>query len=237
MPRYPNFSVGGLLRAGDYFGTFVFACTGTLASASVGMDLMGCVVVGCVTALGGGTVRDILLGKGRRAFWMDEPEYMWIALISATLTFFFWDDISEELGLKADGEVMQWFDAVSLGAFCVIGAQNGLRAGVPLLACAICGMMTGTFGGVIRDIVSHRPVRIFHSHAEIYAPTVFSGAVAYLVARAMALPVAARIGAGWVTCLIMRKWAWTHDVKLPDFARGTSWLFPSFRRRVKEAAE
>merc|ERR1719199_141488 len=78
MPRFPwrdGPTVPGLLRGADWFGTAVFAMTGTLAAATRGMDILGSTIVGTITAVGGGTVRDLLLGRGRRAFWMEEIEY------------------------------------------------------------------------------------------------------------------------------------------------------------------
>ena len=67
-------------------------------------------------------------------------------------------------------------DAIGLSAFAIVGAQNGIRAGMPMIVSAICGMATSTFGGLTRDVVCGRPVRIVHSNAEVYAQPALAGA-------------------------------------------------------------
>jgi len=91
MPRYPNLTVPGLLRGSDYIGTCSFALTGTLLAASKGLDCFGAPVIGLITAIGGGTIRDFVLGAGRRAFWMEEQEYVYLALATGVATFFGWE--------------------------------------------------------------------------------------------------------------------------------------------------
>jgi len=147
MPRYPNFSIPGALRLGDYVGTAIFAVTGSLAAAARGMDVLGATVVGTITAVGGGTIRDLLLGKGRRAFWMEEPEYLWICVCSAAGAFLAWPHLEHHFGVTQSDTWMDYLDALGVGAFCVIGVQNGIRAGVPCAAAVACGMFTATFGG------------------------------------------------------------------------------------------
>eukprot|EP00899_Mesostigma_viride_P017768 jgi/Mesvir1/25993/Mv20962-RA.1 len=216
MPRYPNISPPGALRAMDLFGTGVFALSGTLTAGIAGMDLLGCTIVGTITAVGGGTIRDILLGKGP-AFWMDEIEYLYICLATALATFYFWDDITAATGITEDGLGLFIADTIGVGAFAVIGAQNGIRAKVPLLASAICGMMTATFGGLTRDVLCRRPVRILHSNAEIYATTALGGALAYLAAAKAGAPLTARIALGFSTAVALRCAAWTYGIRLPNF--------------------
>ena len=177
IPRYPDASVPGALRAVDYLGTALFAMTGTLAAAARGMDIFGATMVGTVTAVGGGTIRDILLGRGRRAFWMEEIEYLWIAVVTGIGTFLAWPHLERHLGVKETDAWIDWGDAIGVGAFCVIGAMNGIRAGVPCVAAVVCGMFTATFGGVVRDVLMERPVRILHSYTNIYATTALSAGV------------------------------------------------------------
>jgi uncharacterized membrane protein YeiH len=212
------------VRAGDYMGTAVFSMTGTLTAAGAGMDVLGCCLVGTITAVGGGTIRDILIardenGQSKRAFWMDEPEYLYIAMISSVGTFFLWNSLAESLGLDESDVWIFWLDSMGIGCFCIIGAMHGIRAGLPFVVCALCGMFTSTFGGMTRDVLSHRPVRILHSHSEIYALTAFLGASAYLSARAIGLSYAARAAAGIGTAIGMRYMAWTSDVRLPALER------------------
>ncbi|EKX53728.1 hypothetical protein GUITHDRAFT_64270 [Guillardia theta CCMP2712] len=219
LSRYPELSVGGILRAGDYLGTATFAMTGTLTAASSGMDLLGCVVIGTITAVGGGTIRDMLLGhengKSKRAFWMDEQEYLWISILSSVMTFFWWNHAAQQLKLSQEDTWIFWLDSCGIGVFCCIGAMNGVRAGLSPFLSALCGMITSTFGGLTRDVLTHRPVRILHSHAELYATTAFCGGGAYVAARMMGMPMYVRAASGFVVGFGLRTVAWLYDIKLP----------------------
>ena len=100
LPRWPDPTVGGLLRCVDYVGTAVFSMTGTLTAAGAGMDILGGCVVGTITAVGGGTIRDFLIardenGRPKRAFWMDEPEYLYIAVLSSLATYLLWNEYAK----------------------------------------------------------------------------------------------------------------------------------------------
>ena len=182
------------------------------------MDVLGCTIVGTITAVGGGTIRDVLLGAGRRAFWMEEIEYLWICVASAAGAFALAPHLERAVGFRVDHELVDWADAIGVGAFCVIGAMNGIRANVPCAAIVACGMFTATFGGVVRDVLIDRPVRILHSYTDVYATTALSGATAYVLARHAGAPTSGRILAGVVTAVAMRKLAWTHDLRLPTYA-------------------
>ena len=217
MPRFPETSVAGALRLADYVGTSSFAMTGSLLAAASGMDAFGCTAVGTITAVGGGTVRDILLGQGRRAFWMEEQEYLWIAAGTALATFFGWEEAKKRFGFTDDDYWIEAGDTLGVGAFCVIGVQNGIRAGVPVIAQMLCGIMTATFGGIVRDILVQRPTRIFHSYADIYATTAASGALVYILARGVGLPPAVRIISGVSAGSGFRVAADTYDIRLPVY--------------------
>ena len=218
MPRFPDASVPGALRLGDYVGTAIFAVTGSLAAAARGMDVLGATVVGTVTAVGGGTIRDALLGRGRRAFWMEEPEYLWICLVSAAGAFLTWPHLEEAFGVRETDDWVNYLDALGVGAFCVIGAQNGARAGVPCAAAVACGVFTATFGGVVRDVLVERPVRILHSYADVYATTALGGASTYMLIRAIGAPVSARIIGGVGVAVAARVAASRYDWRLPTYA-------------------
>lgn len=220
LPRWPDFTTGGVLRFGDYLGTVTFSMTGTLTALGAGMDVLGGCVVGTITAVGGGTIRDVLIardenGHSKRAFWMDEPEYLYISLVSSLVTFYYWNELAEAWQLDQSDAWIFWLDSLGIAAFCSIGCMHGIRAGLPWVVCALCGMMTSTFGGMTRDVLTHRPVRILHSHSEIYALTAFSGATAYLAARALGFSYAARATAAFCTAVGLRYLAWTSDIKLP----------------------
>ncbi|PXF48002.1 hypothetical protein BWQ96_02193 [Gracilariopsis chorda] len=225
LPRYANVSTLGLLRAADYIGTISFAHSGAMLAAAAGMDLLGTALVGTITAVGGGTIRDAVI-LAKRPFWTEEVEYLYLCLLTAATTFVLYsrnppDQQREESALEFAS------DTVGVAAFCVIGAINGVRARVPALVTTLCGTATATFGGVVRDLLVGREVRILHSRAEIYATTAGAGAAMYVVTRAAGGGVLARVAAGTATAAALRTWAWLHGVRLP--------VWPSTQRAHDDA--
>ena len=254
LARYPNMKTpGGMLRGADYAGTLTFALTGTITAAQSGLDVFGSIVVGIITSVGGGTVRDAIF-LNRKPFWTEETEYIWMGIFTGLVTFYMWpqsvlewkqqkemekmhhrqpqnqitdrstpqNDDNSTISIQSkqydtvDG-VLDTLDAIGLSAFAIIGAQNGIRANMPLLVSAICGMATATFGGMIRDVICGRPVRIVHSNAEVYAPPALAGATVYLAAKTFNGSPATRIGAAFAVCMGSRFWAVVNDVKLPTW--------------------
>ena len=231
LSRYPNFkSAGGILRGLDYAGTLTFALTGSVTAAQSGLDVFGSAMIGMVTAVGGGTIRDAVF-LSKRPFWTSETEYIWMTVITGCLTFFMWPKVLEWREEQTKDEALpkkecnnppydaldaalDTLDAIGLSAFAIVGAQNGIRAGMPMVVSAICGMATSTFGGMTRDIVCGRPVRIVHSNAEVYAAPALAGAVVYLVAKSIAASPAVRIGSAFAVCMGSRFVAIKHDVRL-----------------------
>lgn len=254
LARYPNWKTpGGMLRGADYAGTLTFALTGTITAAQSGLDVFGSIVVGIITSVGGGTVRDAIF-LNRKPFWTEETEYIWMGLFTGLVTFYMWPQSVLEWKQQKEMEkmhdrqpqnqiadrspsqnedhsaisitskqydtvdgVLDTLDAIGLSAFAIIGAQNGIRANMPLLVSAICGMATATFGGMIRDVLCGRPVRIVHSNAEVYAPPALAGATVYLAAKTFNGSPATRIGAAFAVCMGSRFWAVVNDVKLPTW--------------------
>lgn len=214
LTRYPGInSPNAILRTIDWAGTAAFAVSGTVTAGYAGMDLLGCEIVGTITAIGGGTVRDLLIGNAP-VFWVLEYEYILLCLATCSATLFAWK--ADKDGLFAeDGKLMFWTDAIGLGAFCSIGAQNGIRKGFHPIICILCGMITATFGGVIRDVLTKRPPRILHSNSEIYATTALSGATVYLGVRALGGTPLFRIAGGIFTAVAMRYAAVEYNIRLP----------------------
>lgn len=220
MPRYPNWSVMGACRGLDYAGTSVFAVSGAIAASTGGMSFLGSTVVGCITALGGGTVRDIIWGK-TPAFWLSEKEYLYMSIVSASGAFVACAVIDPSHA--ALQSILFWGDTFGLGAFCVIGTMYAARMGLSYTMIMLCCLITCTGGGVIRDTLLRRPARVLHSHAEVYAETALGGGTAYMMARTMLLPLQYRALVGMATCISMRVYASTHDVRqwsLPQFTKG-----------------
>ena len=147
----------------DLLGTALFAYVGTIAGGKNGMDVFGCMVIGTVTATGGGTLRDIVLGGEQQVFWMRDVTYLKICIVTSLVTFFTWPRFETKRGWRDDHELLCFADALGMGAFCVMGAEKALVRDVDPLCAAILGLVTATFGGVTRDVLTRRPVRIFHA--------------------------------------------------------------------------
>lgn len=196
-----------------------FASSATVTAASCGLDLLGCTIVGTITAVGGGTIRDLLIGS-TPVFWMVEVEYLILCLATSVLTFFGWKKLDGIL--QEDDDILFWADSIGLGAFCVIGCQNGIRRGFPVVVCLVCGLMTSTFGGVLRDVICKRPVRICHSNDEIYGTTALLGSSAYLGARALNFNPTLRIASGVSTTVFARYWAHANNTKLPTWQKSSA---------------
>ena len=159
-----------------------------------------------------------------------------MSLLAAGAVFFGWNELEPgkryqlgeylDLGtLKAadggEGDMMQWGDAIGLGAFAVIGAMNGIRANSPVLITCLCGMMTCTFGGLTRDTLLNRPVRILHPYSDAYASIAFSGAVGYVTLRYFApTQQSLRIGGTVLGIVLARKVTWENGYRLPYWGPG-----------------
>eukprot|EP01065_Artemidia_motanka_P012635 TRINITY_DN16963_c0_g1_i1.p1 TRINITY_DN16963_c0_g1~~TRINITY_DN16963_c0_g1_i1.p1 ORF type:complete len:252 (+),score=43.50 TRINITY_DN16963_c0_g1_i1:63-818(+) len=226
MPRYPNATASGLLRLSDYVGTTTFAWSGAVTAGLAGMDLLGCTIVGVTTAVGGGTFRDAVV-LHKQPFWVEEVEYLWLAVGAAVAAFFLWPALGGGGLLKSseggDGPLLWCGDTLGIGAFAVIGAMNGMRMGVHPSISAACGMFTATFGGLTRDVLCSQPTgatgrgRILHSRAEIYATTALAGASVYVVARKFPVSPAVCIAAGAATAVLLRAEACRSGLVLPTW--------------------
>ena len=161
-----------LLYVMDLFGVAVFAITGSLAAGKKRMDFFGVVVLATVTALGGGTIRDLVLGAGP-VFWVSAPIYLLIAVATATVTFF----LVRFCGLPL--KLLSVADAFGLAVFTVLGTQKALDMSISPGIAIVMGIMTGVFGGMIRDVLSGEIPLILRR--EIYATASLCGAVIFCV--------------------------------------------------------
>ncbi|CAL1172257.1 unnamed protein product [Cladocopium goreaui] len=165
--------------AANYVGDASFAFTGSLAAGLAGMDLLGCNLVGFITALGGGTIRDIMLGR-TPIFWTTMYDEALLCIVISTGAFFGLPYLANRFGITAEGEFVFWTDTVGLAAFAVLGARvaaclpdHHVHAG----ACALCGLSTACFGGLVRDILCQKPPRILYAEHEMYATPALLGAL------------------------------------------------------------
>ena len=188
----------------DLFGTAVFAITGSLVAREKQLDLFGVVVVAVVTAIGGGTIRDVLLGA-TPVFWITDTAYVIIAITAAITTFaiirFF--TLPRRLLIIAD--------AFGLAVFTIIGTQAALDRDVSPLIAIIMGMLTGVAGGIVRDLLSDEIPLILRR--DIYATASLVGATIYVALSSSTLPDDVTIICGVLTTLGLRlaaiRWKWT----------------------------
>lgn len=143
----------------DYLGTFAFAISGIRLASAKQFDWFGAYVVGAVTAIGGGTTRDLLLGYS--PFWMYQPSYL---IVTGFALFFV---ICFGRYVIRLNNTFFIFDAIGLGLFTVVGIEKSLSAEFPMWVAVIMGTMTGALGGVLRDILINEVPLIFRK--EIYA--------------------------------------------------------------------
>lgn len=156
----------------DILGTIAFAISGALAAMARKLDLFGIFIIAFVTATGGGTVRDILIGNNP-VMWMENTFYIYLISVVTFLTIIFRNKINH---LKTS---LFLFDTIGLGVFTITGVEAGIENGLsPIISIAL-GAITGTFGGVIRDILCNEIPVIFRK--EIYATASLAGALGYVI--------------------------------------------------------
>ena len=158
----------------DLLGVAVFAVSGALAAVRRRLDLLGVVVIAMVTAIGGGTTRDLLLD--RAVFWTTQPRYLYIILFSALFT------VAWTRRFRPPDRALALADALGLALFAISGAQIAERVGLPAIVCVIMGTITGVAGGMIRDVLTAEIPMVIR-RGQIYATAAIVGIVIYLVMR------------------------------------------------------
>lgn len=153
----------------EVVGTVAFAISGMRLASAKQFDWFGAYTVGLVTAIGGGTLRDLLLGIP--VFWMQTWWYLAVTAISLAIVIIF------KSVLVSRDRMLFIFDTIGLALFCVIGIQKSLEVGYPMWVATVMGIITGAFGGVMRDILINEEPLVFRK--DIYATACLAGAVAY----------------------------------------------------------
>ena len=193
----------------DFLGVAVFAISGALAAGRKHLDLLGVVVIATVTAIGGGTTRDLLLD--RAIFWISQPVYLWVILL-ATLFTIVWTR-----RFHPPERALAIADALGLALFAISGAQIAERLGLPGVVCVIMGTITGVAGGVIRDVLTNEIPMVLR-RGQIYATAAIAGISVYLVLRAFTgADESLAALAGMVTIAVLRVSAIVWDWTLPVF--------------------
>lgn len=190
----------------DLMGVAVFAASGTLAAGRKGMDLLGVFVLAAVTAIGGGTIRDLLLDR-HPVFWMANTAYLWVIAASTILTILY---VRQR---RPPGSSLAIADAMGLGLFTIAGAQIAEHAGMPAAIVILLGTMTGVAGGVLRDVLSAQVPLIFQR--DIYATASILGGVTYLAGKATGVAEATGAIAGLLVVVVLRLAAIRWHLQLP----------------------
>ena len=197
-----------LLMILDYAGIAVFAATGALAASRKELDLIGFLFFAAVTGLGGGTVRDIILGR-TPVFWVLDPTYILICVVTGVLVYLTAHRVEWRYRL------LIWLDAVGLAAYSVLGAAKGLAAtGSPTIA-IITGALTAAFGGILRDLLANEPSVLLRS--EIYITAAIAGAGAFTAAQALGFPQYVSSGFGVCVAFALRGGAIHYGWTLPRY--------------------
>lgn len=179
----------------DAAGVFVFAISGALTASRKQLDIVGFIFVASVTGIGGGTLRDLVLGRDP-VFWIAAPEYLYVTTAAAVLVYFTAHLVERRY------TVLLWADAIGLALFCVLGARIALLTGTGPVVAVLMGVMTATMGGLIRDVVcGERPLILAR---EIYATAAALGAAVTVTLLALDLPAVAAEAAGIAAALVAR---------------------------------
>lgn len=159
----------------DFIGVFVFAISGVLAAINKKLDLFGVFVIAFVTALGGGTLRDVLIGK-TPVGWMEDLNYVYIIFLGNGIALLFRNYLNK---LRIS---LFLFDTIGLGVFTLIGLQKGLDYGLHPVICIAIGTMTASFGGLIRDILCNE-IPLLLNGGTIYATICILGGILFFTLK------------------------------------------------------
>ncbi|MBU2937345.1 MULTISPECIES: trimeric intracellular cation channel family protein [Pacificibacter] len=164
----------------DYASVLVFALSGALVASRQQLDLIGFAFIACLTAVGGGTIRDVLLNRDA-VFWIAEPTYILVAASTSVVVFF------TAHRLESRMKAIVWADAIALCVAVAAGAGVALKLGHSPVIVVLMGVATGSFGGLMRDVVCNE-VPLILKQGELYATAAFAGSVALVAGSHFGLP-------------------------------------------------
>ncbi len=202
-----------LLLMIEWVATGAFALSGIMEAARKRMDVVGVCVVGFLAAFGGGTLRDILLDQ-RPFFWVQHESVLWMVLGLSVASISFMRQRHFQLTEKT----ILWPDALGLGLFTASGVHQSLEAGMPMTVAVMMGVVTGIFGGVLRDLVCNEIPTSFKDHRP-YALCAFAGGCSYVLLAQTGAPD----WTGMFTCL-------TVTVSLRAISLWRDWTLPAWRK-------
>lgn len=192
----------------DYLGTFAFAISGIRLAAGKGFDWFGAYVVGLVTAIGGGTIRDILIMS--KPFWLFQSSYLTITAVALIAT------ILLRRYLVKMNHTLFFFDAVGLGLFTIVGVAKTFDAGYSWWIAVVMGTITGSFGGLLRDVLIREVPLIFRQ--DFYAVACICGGVIYVTLLYLnIIPLAWIQLIAAIVVVLLRFMAIIYHIHIPNF--------------------
>nr|WP_075216935.1 trimeric intracellular cation channel family protein [Mongoliimonas terrestris] len=194
----------------DYLGVAVFAVSGALAASRKQLDLVAFCFFGVATGVGGGTLRDLVLGLP--VFWIEDQTYVVAAVLAAVVIYF-----TAHLFHAAWSRyrLLLWADAVGMAAYAVMGAAKALEAGAPAVPAVMLGAVTASFGGVIRDILANEPSVLLRR--EIYISAAIAGAALFVALAGLGVAASVAALAGGALAFGVRGGALAFDWRLPAY--------------------
>ena len=192
----------------DHAAVFVFALTGALTASRAQLDMVGFAFLATVTALGGGTLRDLLLD--RTVLWIDSPSYLGLAGLAAVVVFFTAHLLESRLS------ALYWLDAAALATAVAAGTGVALEDGQSWPIVLVMGVATGTFGGLLRDVVANE-VPLVLRQGEIYATAALAGAAAAALANGLGVSPPTALGAGALVTFALRAGSLAMNWRLPVY--------------------
>jgi uncharacterized membrane protein YeiH len=191
----------------DYLGVAVFAITGALAAARRRHDVITFGAFAIMTGIGGGTLRDLLIGVP--VFWVHAGSYIYVCLAAAGAVW-----LAGERPWRSSALV--WFDAIGLAAYAVLGAAKAMKAGVSPPVAVVMGVLTATFGGILRDLIAGEPSVLLRR--EIYITAAVLAGTVYVGAATLGLDTNIAALLGFAAGFVLRAGAIARDWTLPGFA-------------------
>ena len=194
----------------DVLAAVVFAVSGALVASRKGLDVMGFMWFAVITGVGGGTVRDLILDVP--VFWVQNPVHVSACLLAAVVMHFVAPLVESRY------KTLLWFDAFGLALVTLAGTAKALDTGAPALVAIAMGVVTGSLGGIIRDLLGHVP-SVLLKH-EIYVTASVVGACAYIALNAAGTGRPVAMITGFIVTFGVRGLAITFGWSLPVFRRG-----------------
>lgn len=190
----------------DILGTIAFAVSGVYAAMEKRLDLFGVVIIAFVTAIGGGTIRDLMIGD-LPVSWIRNINYTFIIIITTAVVILFRNV------MKNFKKTLLVFDSIGLGFFTILGIQKGIYFDLHPVVCVALGTITGCFGGVIRDMMVNNIPVIFQK--EIYASACIAGGTVYFVLLMLGVNTEINEAISILCIFLIRIFAIRYDWQLP----------------------